>query len=140
MYLACWLLCKIAYGLGSVNMSSRILGIAVFGLVLVGCTTQPVREQPPESVEERLELGFIKTGSTTRSQVLDELGEPFFKFDDERIYTYYLTRSLGSTSVVRNTGCCGPGNLYRSGHQLILVFDSQGILQRYSYLRRAARR
>ncbi len=108
------------------------------GLFSVSCTTQPVREQSPEAVAERLELDFIESNVTTRQQVLDELGEPFYEFDDGRIYAYYLTRSQGTTRAPSTVACARPVSCY--SRQLILVFDESEVLTRYTYLRSAAER
>lgn len=139
-----------------VMIALRIVLVLVSGLVLLGCTTQPVREQPAESVREVLELDFIESGSTTRAQIIDELGEPFLRFDEERIYAYYLTRerrTSGSAQATWSTEATGLGgalgrevcmrlqpHMCASEHQLILVFDGHGVLTRYSYLRGAAER
>ena len=79
----------------------RIICIALSGLVLLSCTTQPVREQPEESLQENLGLDFIEIGSTTRSKILEELGEPFLQFDEERIYAYYLIEDRFRILAVR---------------------------------------
>ena len=134
----------------------RIFLASMLGFAAAGCTTQPVRQQPVESVREDLQLHFIESGSTTRAQVLEELGEPFLRFDDEQIYTYYLTRdrkasrgdqTTWSAEVAALGGALGRTECMRvqphicaSEHQLILVFDDQGVLTGYSYLRAAAER
>ena len=134
----------------------RIIFISLSSFVLLGCTTQPVREQPEESLQENLGLDFIEIGSTTRSKIFEELGEPFLQFDEGQIYAYYLIedriQNFGgpvtwSTDVTALGGSIGriecmqlQPYICATQHQLILVFDSRGILTRYSYLRGAAER
>ena len=134
----------------------RIVFISLSSFVLLGCTTQPIREQPEESLQENSGLDFIEIGSTTRVKILEELGEPFLQFDEERIYAYYLIedriQNFGGP-VTWSTDVTSPGgyieriecmqfqpHICATQHQLMLVFDSRGILTRYSYLRGAAER
>ena len=118
----------------SVSARRNVIASLAASLLIVACTTRPVRQEP--TVEQRFELDFITLGVTTRSEIVERLGEPFFGFDDGRLYTYYLARRQGE-AVATNRSECGRANRYgycRTRHELILAFDEKGIVSRRTFL------
>ena len=99
----------------------RILFVAVM-LLLGGCETVP---------RGRADLlGFITDGKTTRETVLLKLGDPIASYEAGRIVVYRLAKDDGGYFRV------DPGLWWPSGarHDVVLVFDSGGVLQKHSLM------
>jgi hypothetical protein len=66
-------------------------------------------------------LPFLQTGKTTKSEVESALGAPHHEFESGRIWAYGL---VGSWVIYDNPE-----------YSLILVFDSNSLLQKHSLVR-----
>jgi hypothetical protein len=102
---------------------ARVLALAAFWAVCVGCVTPP---RPPAN--PRL-LDFLKDGATSKETVVLQLGQPSAQFESGRIFTYRLGLEPERGYFLREAGATNWAELKFS---LVLVFDGQDILQRHS--------
>lgn len=106
---------------------SLLFPLAMF-LTLVGCATSTAPGIAPNPTL----LSFLQDGATSRTDVLNRLGEPSTVFEQDRILTYRIAGDPDRGFWIRertgqpNTGWIGVNR------SLVLVFDEQGLLQRHS--------
>ncbi|HSH10033.1 MAG TPA: hypothetical protein VK995_06565 [Oceanipulchritudo sp.] len=104
-------------------------------MVLAGCATPPPVEQGDPRAYLAGELGYIRDGAITRSEILLRLGSPAASFEDGRILTYEV--------VPDGQGGWRPGDpvmhevwplrIWPEGAcSLVLVFGSDGLLERHN--------
>lgn len=80
------------------------------------------------------QLGFLRSGTTSRGEILTRLGTPARLYEDGRILSYPVYRtsdgrlSVTASSAVTTLGEFSGGDRYT----LILVFTSDGVLDRQS--------
>lgn len=112
--------------------------VVVLGLLIPGCAAHDLRQVPIASVNSG-RLATLADGRTTREQVLGEWGEPSRRFEGGMVLSYLLDRRF---AVVRPQGpqrgrqAYGPsGSPWPSvTYDLVLVFDSGGVLERHRLL------
>lgn len=88
-------------------------------VVLAGCATAPVGQKDL--------LDFLNDGVTHREDVQLKLGEPSALYENSRILAYRLRKDEGGFVIVWRRD-----NWYGVQYNLILVFDTAGILKRHS--------
>src|SRR5215813_5832245 len=99
----------------------------LFFLLVTGCATTPFGQQDL--------LAFLQEGTTRKDEVLLKLGEPAGKFQNEEILTYRLGKDqggyflAGAPAAGVSQGAFGLNPWFQS---LVLVFNDQGILRKYS--------
>ncbi len=100
-----------------------VISAFLLGLLAAGCSSPTA----PGEVEAAW-LSFLKDGSTTREQVLLELGASSSSFEDGRILTSRLRydSDLGVVPV--------PGGLLapKEDYHLVVVFDQNGVVERHN--------
>ena len=89
---------------------------------LAGCASAPVGQGNL--------LEFIQDGQTTKEDVLLKLGEPNAMFENARILTYRLSKDEKGWVLLGPTKGWGEAFV-----NLVLVFDSQGVLRRHSQVK-----
>lgn len=95
--------------------------VAAGGLALLAACASP----PPHGRVDLLD--FLQDGTTRRADVQLRLGEPAAMFEGERILAYRLGRDAGGYLLLK-----GGSDWRQVRHNLMLVFDPQGVLQRHS--------
>ena len=114
------------------------VAIILFLIVISGCTATPttriIEDQPNSN-----QMPFIRDGITVRAEVHAQLGEPASTYEDERIVTYWLEKDEAEELVVANTRHLKKGRsesiMEEVGlYDLVLVFDSNGVLERHSFV------
>ena len=63
-------------------------------LVAAGCLLVPIPDKGPDPLPDA-SLQFLEADGTTRDDVLDQLGEPAWRFDEYRVFVYERYRYLG---------------------------------------------
>jgi hypothetical protein len=84
-----------------------------------GCATQTPGKQDL--------LKFLAPGATTRAEAILHLGEPSRSYENSRILTYRVDKEDNGYVIVEPVGMWS-GVRY----SLVLLFDDQGVLQKYS--------
>lgn len=97
--------------------------LALFAAVfLAACVSAPIGQGGL--------LDFIQDGQTTKEDVLLRLGEPNALYEDARILTYRLSQDEKGWILL------GPTKGWSEAFvNLVLVFDSQGVLRRHSQVK-----
>jgi hypothetical protein len=88
-------------------------------VVLSGCATTPIGKKDL--------LNFLGDGVTHREDVQLKLGEPSALYEDSRILAYRLRKDEGGFVIVGRRD-----NWFGVQYNLILVFDTEGVLKRHS--------
>ena len=92
----------------------------VAAAMLVACA-----DMPPVGRKDLLD--FLQDGVTRREDVRMQLGEPSSQYEGERILAFRLATDRAGYVLVR------PGNTWSGvGYNLMLAFDSEGVLRRHS--------
>jgi hypothetical protein len=99
----------------------RVEWLLVLSL-LTACSSTPLRGRPDL-------LDFLSDGSTTRDQVIERLGQPYRRLQDDRLYTYRLSHDDAGSFVSYGMGEASWTGLDAS---LVLAFDEKGALRRHS--------
>lgn len=115
----------------------RLGGLAslalALGVALAGCATSApeVRlETDPAALDCTPSLRFLSDGATSRAEVLARLGEPSSVWEPERILVYAVLRGeTGRFHVAWTPAAATP---LRRSHDLVLVFGSDGLLERHA--------
>ena len=129
-------------------MSAGLAWCLFAALVLSSCATD-LRETNRRLAETR--LSFLENGKTTQRDVIEQLGRPSARFQRDTILTYKLRLDPDEAGAVRLSSVTGwpppsgysPSDLkaiFDSGegageYHLVLVFGSDGLLQRYRLLK-----
>jgi hypothetical protein len=92
--------------------------IAATALLLVGCASTPAGTKDL--------LTFLDRSDVTRDDVYQHLGEPSAVFDASHVVTYRLTQTSAGLSVAHRADWKGVT------HDLVLVFDDKGVLQKHN--------
>ena len=113
------------------------LSLALITIIfLCGCATPQVAPIRPEDVAAAPLIAFLQEGTTSRQDVLLELGTPAAQFEGERILTYQLRAdSRNEISVFwprRSEVHPILTDWQRDIFSLVLVFDEAGLLKTYS--------
>ena len=81
---------------------SRVLGprwlastFVLLTLGVAGCLFVPIPDKGPDPIPDPA-LQFLEADGTTRNDVLDQLGEPNWRFDDYRVFAYDGIRVHGT--------------------------------------------
>jgi hypothetical protein len=110
------------------NMSGiPIKRYIIIFIILSGCVPVPipVSESPP--FEDKLE--FLKVGSTTRKEVLFELGDPFFALREDRFFGYVALRFKGA--VVFLSAGLSTDMEWDEAYLLGIEFDEHNVVTYY---------
>jgi len=103
----------------------RFALVALLSLgVLAGCST-------PGFSGNRALLDFLRDGTITRAQVVEQLGEPSAQLRADRILTYRIVGSESEGYALWAPHAPWP----EARHSLVLVFDEQGVLQRHALVK-----
>jgi hypothetical protein len=81
------------------------------------------------------ELGFIRSGETTREEILFKLGNPAGRFENDRILTYLIGfEEKGKVHLYAPRTLGAPYNLDWNPkvYSLVLVFQPDGVLLKFS--------
>ena len=114
------------------------LAIVLLVIAVFGCSVTPkthvVENQPNTDY-----MPFIRDRITERQEVLARLGEPASTYEGDRIVTYWLQMDEADTLQVvpvRSMPKNKFGSITREVglHNLVLVFDSDGVLARHSFV------
>lgn len=73
-------------------------------------------------------LAFLSAGQTTRAEVLQRLGQPSARFENDAILTYRIGGDADQGFYVRDA----PGTWYKTNYSLVLVFGDGGYLERHT--------
>ena len=114
--------------------TATLLWFLAFLTTPAACTKpREIQHEPSEQAAQYELLLFIEDGVTTRAEVLDKLGTPSAQFERHRILTYRIKADEeGATPVLASWA---PGML-----SLVLVFDDNELLERYSLIENQIRR
>jgi hypothetical protein len=95
--------------------------LVIASAILTGCASQPLGRSDL--------LAFLADGATPREDVLLKLGEPSASYEGSRILAYRLKKDEGGYILLAHGG---PKRWYGVGYNLMLAFDSAGILRRHT--------
>jgi len=114
----------------------KLLVYLTLSLILTGCAAHETQTVSSE-ITKQTWLSFLRDGKTPKAEALSRLGNPSAQFEGNRILTYRLD-SRYKVVVPDYTVLADGGRL--SGwegaqYSLVLVFDSDKILQRHSLVR-----
>ncbi len=110
--------------LGQYHMLKLLLALTT--LCILACSTNPIGRGDL--------LDFLKDGVTTKEEVILKLGDPKAMYEGSRIITYRLFRDNGGW-VQHDPARSARGVLVN----LVVVFDSQGVMKRHSVVEIGAR-
>ncbi|HKJ37758.1 MAG TPA: hypothetical protein VJ972_03210, partial [Anaerolineales bacterium] len=96
--------------------------VAMGGLLLQACVPIPIFEPEPYSDEM---LSQLTIGETSREEVVDMVGEPLGKWEDETVFFYRETQTV---ALIITTA---PGGLIEYEHSLFVEFDQDDKLKRF---------
>jgi len=102
------------------NVTKPIFALLFCSHILSACIAVPRFVDEPYS-----DLAYLKTGSTTKNDVIDQMGEPGATYLQETEFVYTKFRPTSSVALM------APGGIgYSDGDQyfLQLIFDAQGVL------------
>jgi hypothetical protein len=102
--------------------------LVALALLVGGCAAHSLEVARPEGRAASF-LESLKPGHTTRDEVMTRLGAPSMRFENERILSYRLAPNLAVAEW--STGSRWTNVRY----DLVLVFDSAGVLERHRLLR-----
>ncbi len=77
-------------------------------------------------------LSFLRTGTTTRQEVLLTLGQPSASFEQERILAYRVGQDPEQGYYLVAANLVQPWQ--RARYSLVLVFDASGVLEKQSLI------
>ena len=92
--------------------------------VLAGCSSTVELVSDPGKLSG---LAFLQPGVTTKREVEARLGPPRQIYVSDHVTTYWLNEGKGRYEA-------GDGPL--TGHNLVLLFDADGVLERWSLIRK----
>jgi hypothetical protein len=99
----------------------------VLPLLLAACAAAPVGPVDPARVAQG--FGFLRSGHTTKQEVLERMGPPGATYERDRVLTYAVFENqLGRFDVGSTPRSAAP----RGEYTLVLVFDERGILGKHS--------
>ena len=106
-------------------------------LVAAGCLIVPIPDKGPDPLPDAA-LQFLEADGTTRDDVLDQLGEPAWRFDEYRVFVYERYRYLGKLFwgyfVPVGSGAADAGTLPMREHiALYVAFDAYGEVVAHSF-------
>lgn len=109
------------------NCLPYLLAALLAAVPQAACTSVPVA--PVEPAQVALHFGFLRTGATTREEVLERLGQPSAEFDRDRMLTYRFYKNRLGKLVPPAQASDSPG---ASEYTLVLSFDDRGLLSRHA--------
>ncbi len=101
-------------------------GPILVSFLLTGC----VAAVPPPTGRADL-LAFIGDGRTTRQEAEDRLGTAYARYEGGRIMTWRLTEDAGGYVLTHQRAQPGEPQ-WIPNHELVLVFDADGLLVRHT--------
>lgn len=102
-------------------------------ILLTGCIVIPMNAYDSESrsnVSAEI-LSQLKTGITTREEVLLMLGEPDYGYNDDELILVYKWQKIEGFSLIAipySQGIFGGGGLFGTNYQLNIKFDEKNRL------------
>ncbi len=83
------------------------------------------------------DLAFLQDGVTKRTEVLEKLGTPSGKYDEQRFLTYrFGKRAKGGYITPGEQNHSAPGgSWYMLSYSLVLVFDDGGVLKNHKLVK-----
>ena len=107
------------------TLSRCCIVVIVTAIALAGCFTA-VAQEPPGVVRQL--VPSLAGDGVDRQAVTSALGRPWRSFEGGRICVYRIVRTTDGVSVATR-------DADDATHELVLTFDDQGVVQRYSLLR-----
>ncbi len=112
--------------------------LIIFICVLIATFTSVSCSQKIVTIDKRLvseQFKFIHEGSTFQKEILNRLGEPVSQYEDGRILTYLLHENLNNRLNLVNSSIEPGRRVHNVYYNLVLVFDTDYVLERYSLVR-----
>ncbi len=112
--------------------------LIIFICVLIATFTSVSCSQKIVTIDKRLvseQFKFIHEGSTFQKEILNRLGEPVSQYEDGRILTYLLHENLNNRLNLVNSSIEPGRRAHNVYYNLVLVFDTDYVLERYSLVR-----
>lgn len=114
-----------------------LLAAEVSGLAGCSSASQGPKLVADPAVMGRSELAFLRTGESTRGEVLLRLGSPSSRFEEDRILVYLVGFEASGRAHLYAPRLFGEGNTasrdWRPGtFSLVLVFGQDGVLAKYT--------
>ncbi len=108
------------------------------GIIVSGCTVTP-KTHVVENQANSDFMPFIRDGVTERQEIVTRLGEAFSTYEGDRIVTYWVQQERDDSFRVvpmRNLPSSDLGGITAEIglHNLVLVFDSNDVLERHSFV------
>jgi hypothetical protein len=94
-------------------------------LVAAGCLPLLVSDEGPHPFPDAT-LQFLEARGATRDDVLDQLGEPDWRFDEYRVFVYEKSRYLGKLFLTFISGGTAGPIPRREPIDLYVAFDAHG--------------
>jgi outer membrane protein assembly factor BamE (lipoprotein component of BamABCDE complex) len=123
--------CWIAFGVASIVCLSLLVGCVAIPIPTEDAVTagRPVSEE---------QLTFIKVGSTTNDEVLDQLGQPQIVWEPARVFVYEWDIRDGVLIWAIGGGYSGAAGItdIRERHVFLIKFDDSGHVYRFEIAER----
>jgi hypothetical protein len=102
-------------------------------LVIGGCLILPVGHKTTGQDIRDADLAFIELGVTTKSQIVERLGEIFASFEEHNVIAYFWFTKTEFIWVVIGAGAAGAGHVgsYRQNYAVYIQFDSNEKVKRF---------
>ena len=112
--------------------------IIVLAVLIAGCAAHELQSVQPD-LQRGGRVASLRDGTTHRSEVVAEWGDPSAWFEQNRIMSYRLDRAYAVVRAREGTGDAPPEPCpacwFDVRYHLVLVFDSDGVLERHRLLR-----
>lgn len=114
-----------------VRSKLALLGVALIACgLLSGCFSGRIERVSDK--DELRQLGFLKSGEVSRSEIEHRLGRPDAIYEGGRIVTYMLRKRKNHFEVV-----AAPTGSGVNDYRLVLVFRSDDLLDQWSLIDRS---
>jgi hypothetical protein len=114
----------------SLYFIKQVFTLTAVLLIIAGCAT---RIAPVDDKMAIQHLEFLHVGETTQQEIMNRLGIPSSTYENGLVMTYWMGEDSGGRLFVPTVG-----SKMRSSksYQLVLVFRSDRVLERYNLIRR----